>query len=77
MWIKGSGSDLKTIRARTALPGLRLEEVLALFQRDEMSDEEMVDYLVRSMLHPSMPRPSIETLMHDVYSVSPRRPHAP
>ena len=24
----------------------------------------MVDYLVRSMLHPSMPRPSIETLMH-------------
>lgn len=63
MWIKGSGSDLKTIQ-RDGFTGLRLEEVLALFQRDEMSDEEMVDYLVRSMLHPSMPRPSIETLMH-------------
>src|SRR5690606_32419247 len=63
MWIKGSGSDLKTIQ-RDGFTGLRLDDVLALFQREEMSDEEMVDYLVRSMLHPSMPRPSIETLMH-------------
>lgn len=63
LWIKGSGSDLKTI-TRSGFTGLRLEEVLALFERDAMSDEEMVDYLVRSMLHPSMPRPSIETLMH-------------
>lgn len=63
LWIKGSGSDLKTI-TRSGFTGLRLEEVLALFERDAMTDEEMVDYLVRSMLHPSMPRPSIETLMH-------------
>lgn len=63
LWIKGSGSDLATID-RKRFTGLRLAEVLRLFEREAMSDEEMVDYLVRTMLHPSMPRPSIETLMH-------------
>lgn len=63
LWIKGSGSDLATI-GRGGFTGLRLAEVLRLFEREAMSDEEMVDYLVRTMLHPSMPRPSIETLMH-------------
>jgi len=63
LWIKGSGSDLATI-GRSGFTGLRLSEVLRLFEREAMSDEEMVDYLVRTMLHPSMPRPSIETLMH-------------
>ena len=29
-----------------------------------MSDEEMVAYLARCQLDPSMPRPSIETLLH-------------
>lgn len=63
LWVKGSGSDLKTI-TREGFTGLRLDEVLPLFERDSMSDEDMVDYLVRTMLHPSMPRPSIETLLH-------------
>ena len=63
LWIKGSGTDLKTI-ARSGFTGLKLAEVLPLFEREAMTDEEMVDYLVRTMLHPSMPRPSIETLLH-------------
>ncbi len=63
LWIKGSGSDLKTI-TREGFTGLKHAEVLRLFERESMSDEEMVDYLQRTMLHPSMPRPSIETLMH-------------
>jgi len=29
-----------------------------------MTDEEMVEFLLPTMLHPSMPRPSIETLLH-------------
>ena len=45
LWIKGSGSDLKTID-RSGFTGLRLDEVLGLFEREQMSDEEMVDYLV-------------------------------
>ena len=63
MIIKGSGSDLKTIEL-SHFPGLRLDDVLPLFERDSMSDEEVVDYLNKCMLDPSALRPSIETLLH-------------
>jgi rhamnose utilization protein RhaD (predicted bifunctional aldolase and dehydrogenase)/NAD(P)-dependent dehydrogenase (short-subunit alcohol dehydrogenase family) len=61
--IKGSGSDLATIEARH-FPGLRLDELLPLRERDAMSDEEMVAYLARCLVEPDAPRPSIETLLH-------------
>ena len=61
--IKGSGSDLATIEARH-FPGLRLDELLPLRERDAMSDEEMVAYLTRCLVEPDAPRPSIETLLH-------------
>jgi rhamnulose-1-phosphate aldolase/alcohol dehydrogenase len=61
--IKGSGSDLRTIEPRH-FPGVRLEDVLPLRQRQAMTDEEMVDYLVRCLIDPASPRPSIETLLH-------------
>jgi rhamnulose-1-phosphate aldolase/alcohol dehydrogenase len=63
LWVKGSGSDLATIRA-DQFTGLKLEEVLPLEGRDEMSDEEMVSYLAACQLRPDMPRGSIETLLH-------------
>jgi rhamnulose-1-phosphate aldolase/alcohol dehydrogenase len=63
LWVKGSGSDLATI-GRGGFTGLRLEEIMPLLERDAMSDEEMVAYLARCQLDPSMPRPSIETLLH-------------
>jgi rhamnulose-1-phosphate aldolase/alcohol dehydrogenase len=37
---------------------------MPLYQRDAMSDEEMVAYLSRCQLDPTMPRASIETLLH-------------
>src|SRR5918996_6251897 len=40
MWVKGSGSDLATMTERDFTP-LRLEEMLPLLERDEMSDEDM------------------------------------
>ena len=43
---------------------LRLDEILPLFERDEMSDEEMVAHLARCQLDPAAPRSSIETLLH-------------
>ena len=61
--IKQSGADLKTIEPKH-FPGLRLDDVLPLFDRDSMSDEEIVDYLNRCMLDLGAPRPSIETLLH-------------
>ena len=63
LWVKGSGSDLATMDA-SGFTGLRLQEILPLYARTEMSDEEMVAYLARCQLEPSMPRCSIETLLH-------------
>lgn len=63
LWVKGSGSDLATIGA-AGFAGLRLDEILPLAEREAMTDEEMVAYLGRCQLDPSMPRPSIETLLH-------------
>lgn len=63
MWIKGSGSDLATMKAGQ-FTALRLDDVLPLMERDEMSDEEMVAYLAHCMVDSKHPRPSIETLLH-------------
>ena len=63
IWVKGSGSDLATMERADFTP-LRLDEVLPLFGRDEMSDEEMVAHLARCQLDPAAPRSSIETLLH-------------
>ncbi len=63
IWVKGSGSDLATMSARDFTP-LRLDEVLPLFERDAMSDEDMVAHLARCQIDPAAPRSSIETLLH-------------
>ncbi|MBO0789891.1 MAG: bifunctional aldolase/short-chain dehydrogenase [Ktedonobacteraceae bacterium] len=63
MWVKGSGSDLATMQARH-FTALRLDDILPLMARDELSDEEMVAYLSHCMLDASHPRASIETLLH-------------
>ncbi len=63
MWVKGSGSDLATMGAGDFTP-LRIEEMLPLLERDEMSDEDMVAHLARSQIDPAAPRSSIETLLH-------------
>ncbi|MCI0548813.1 MAG: bifunctional rhamnulose-1-phosphate aldolase/short-chain dehydrogenase [Candidatus Rokubacteria bacterium] len=61
--VKGSGSDLKSIRPQD-FPGVRMEDVLALLDREDMGDQEMVDYLAHALQDPASPRPSIETLLH-------------
>jgi rhamnulose-1-phosphate aldolase/alcohol dehydrogenase len=63
MWVKGSGSDLATMKAGDFTP-LRLDEMLAVFDREEMSDEDMVAHLARCQVDPAAPRSSIETLLH-------------
>ncbi|MBI3029123.1 MAG: bifunctional rhamnulose-1-phosphate aldolase/short-chain dehydrogenase [Candidatus Rokubacteria bacterium] len=60
--VKGSGSDLKSI-ARKDFPGVRMDEILALLERSDMGDQEMVDYLAHA-LQELGGRPSIETLLH-------------
>ena len=61
--VKGSGSDMKSMK-RADFPGVRLDDLLPLFERSDMSDKEMVAYTSHTMLQPDAPRPSIETLLH-------------
>jgi rhamnulose-1-phosphate aldolase/alcohol dehydrogenase len=61
--IKGSGSDLASCEPRH-FPGLWLDDLEPLRERDAMSDEEMVEHLARCLVEPDAPRPSIETLLH-------------
>ncbi|WP_078544517.1 bifunctional aldolase/short-chain dehydrogenase [Litchfieldia alkalitelluris] len=63
MWVKGSGSDLATMKAHN-FTGLNLEDIKPLIERDEMPDEEMVAYLAHCMIDSKHPRASIETLLH-------------
>lgn len=63
MWVKGSGSDLATMKAKN-FTGLKLEDIRPLIERDQMSDEEMVAYLSYCMTDSKHPRASIETLLH-------------
>lgn len=58
MWVKGSGSDLATMKAHN-FSGLKLDDIRPLIKRDQMPDEEMVDYLSHCMIDSKHPRPSI------------------
>lgn len=61
--VKGSGSDLKSVTRRD-FPGVRLDDLRPLLGREDMGDQEMVEYLLRCLQEPGSPRPSIETLLH-------------
>jgi rhamnulose-1-phosphate aldolase/alcohol dehydrogenase len=61
--VKGSGSDLKSIQ-RKDFPGVRMDDILGLLAREDMGDQDMVDYLAHSLVDVGGARPSIETLLH-------------
>src|SRR6266542_4162396 len=61
--VKGSGSDLKSVQRKDS-PGVRMDDILGLLDREDMGDQEMVDYLAHSLVDVGGARPSIETLLH-------------
>lgn len=61
--IKGSGWDLATIEP-PGFPACDLGALRALREVDSMDDETMVREVRRTMLDPSGPTPSVETLLH-------------
>ena len=63
LWVKGSGSDMRTLEQRHLTP-LDLEALLRLRHLEALDDEAMVAELGRSMLSAKAPRGSIETLLH-------------
>src|SRR5205823_5836182 len=58
-----SGSDLKSVQ-RKDFPGVRMDDIRALLERQDMGDQEMVGYLAHALQDPGGVRPSIETLLH-------------
>lgn len=63
IWIKGSGWDLATIEA-PGLPACDLEQLRELRALEQLSDEDMVREVRRTLLDPSSPNPSVEALLH-------------
>jgi len=63
LWVKGSGSDLASITEQD-FAGLKQVHILPLLEREQMSDEEMVEYLKHCVFALNRPRQSIETLLH-------------
>lgn len=63
LWVKGSGADMQ-YAVEKDYPALYLEELLALEEFAELTDELMVDYVTRALVDPTSRRPSIETLLH-------------
>jgi rhamnulose-1-phosphate aldolase/alcohol dehydrogenase len=61
--VKGSGSDLKSVQ-RKDFPGVRMDDIRALLDRQDMGDQDMVAYLAHGLMDPGGVRPSIETLLH-------------
>src|SRR5450432_2466677 len=63
MYVKASGSDIANIVAKQ-FAVLRMDDMEPLFDRESMSDDEMLAYLARAVHLPERPRQSIETLLH-------------
>ncbi|MBI4970643.1 MAG: bifunctional rhamnulose-1-phosphate aldolase/short-chain dehydrogenase [Candidatus Omnitrophica bacterium] len=61
--VKGSGSDLKVSEPKHFTP-LDLDLVLPVYDRESMTDEDMVSFIEHCMLSPKAPRASIEALLH-------------
>src|SRR5919201_6293322 len=61
--VKGSGSDLKSVQAKD-FPGVRMDDIRALLERQDMGDEEMVAYLAHALQEPDGPGASIVKLLN-------------
>jgi len=61
--VKASGSDILTIEEK-GFALLKMREIDPLFERESMTDEDMVAYLERTLFETGRPRQSIETLLH-------------
>ena len=61
--VKGSGWDLSNIEP-AGLPAVKLEPLLKLKNKNNISDTDMVSYQKRNLLNLDSPNPSVETFLH-------------
>lgn len=63
LFVKGSGSDLKTIESK-GFPPVDRERLLRLAELPALTDSEMMRELRLALLEPTAPTPSVEAIMH-------------
>ncbi len=63
LFVKGSGWDLRTIEEPGFAPA-RLTDLLRLATLESLSDTHMVRELRKSLIDPTAPSPSVETILH-------------
>jgi rhamnose utilization protein RhaD (predicted bifunctional aldolase and dehydrogenase)/NAD(P)-dependent dehydrogenase (short-subunit alcohol dehydrogenase family) len=63
LYVKGSGWDLKTIKAEGFAP-VDLNHLVKLATLDTLSDADMVRELKGAMTNPAAPGPSVEAILH-------------
>ena len=61
--VKGSGWDMADIEPE-GLPAVKLQPLLALKNKKNLSDEQMVAYQKRNLINIKSPNPSVETFLH-------------
>ena len=61
--VKGSGWDIAEIEPE-GLPAVKLQPLLALRNKKNLSDEDMVAYQKRNLINIKSPNPSVETFLH-------------
>ena len=63
IYVKGSGSDLATIKAAD-FPAVKLKPLLNILKKRQLSDEQMVGFLRKNLINIKSSNPSVETLVH-------------
>ena len=61
--VKGSGWDMAEIEPE-GLPAVKFQPLLALKNKKNLSDEDMVAYQKRNLINIKSPNPSVETFLH-------------
>jgi rhamnose utilization protein RhaD (predicted bifunctional aldolase and dehydrogenase)/NAD(P)-dependent dehydrogenase (short-subunit alcohol dehydrogenase family) len=61
--VKGTGADMAEIEP-AGIPAVRLCSLLKLRAQNDIADDQMVRLLRASLIDPSEPNPSVETLLH-------------
>ncbi len=61
--VKGSGWDMAEIEPE-GLPAVKLQPLLALKNKKNLSDDDMVAYQKRNLINIKSPNPSVETFLH-------------
>lgn len=62
-WVKASGSQLATI-TEAGFTQVKMDAILALVEREQMSQEEVQAIWPEVMVDPQQKRPSVETFLH-------------